>query len=272
MSSVASLSINALQFTAPYDELQAPVRCAYTYFVFANAVCARPTDFIHQDVGPYCLYTELGHNFDLPKILADADKEVKRAVGLAFGGGSFPTETSREVKLKVMDTIVPSILYILGAVCSFLSLFFIPRGFGKVQWSFGRKRMNLFLAFIGFAMLAAASALWTYKAKWIKTKLSSGKNSEYIEKINIGTEFLGMTWGSAVFMLIATVLLGVEYQMNKSANSDKEQGRGDFKRLLDNEEVGDGAYKGAAVQMTTREVSPQPSAKLQMPGYEPLRA
>lgn len=231
----------------------------------------RPTSFIHKDVGPYCFWTGLGNRFDLPKILETADQQVKIAASLAFGGGSFPTATSREVKLGVVDKIAPSIIYIVAGATCFLSLIFIPRGFGKVQWTFGRKRSNLFLAFSSFALLSAASGLWTYKALWIRDRLMAGKNPKYIENIQVGNLFLGFTWLASVLMLLATVLLATEYQMNKSANKQPEAGRGDFKRLLDDGEGGDASYKGG-VQMTTREESPQPPAKLQMPGYEPLRA
>ena len=247
------------------------MKLAYDYYLFPNAVCAQPAMFIDKQVHPYCVYVSLGTPFDLPDILKKADVEVKKATQFAFGGGRFPTKTARSVKMKSVDTIVPTALYIVGGSFAFFSLVFIPKGLCGLNWFFGRKLLNLCVAFVSFATLAAASGLWSYKAKWIVDWLSQGDNPKYIKDAKVGITFLAITWTTTIFMLIATISLFIEYQKDRRATLKKESDRGDFKRLLDNEEGIDRSSKNG-IQMTVREHSPQPSSRLEMPGYEPMRA
>lgn len=59
------------QFTAPYEELETPVSLAYTYHLFPNGACVKPTGFIDATAGPYCVYNTPFRRYNLPMFLSE---------------------------------------------------------------------------------------------------------------------------------------------------------------------------------------------------------
>ena len=219
---------------------------AYTYLLFPNGVCTKPSDFIDKTVGPYCIYNTPFKGYNLSYVLEKGDAEVESNVKFAFGNGTFPTETAEEVQLDPFDTIAPTVLYTLAALSAFLALTTIPKGYYSIKWFFRRKLLNLCVAAAAFAMVAAASGLWTYKAFLAAKELStSGANVKYIKDVYVGKNFLVMTWLASTLMLAAILLLAIELQLDKrQANGSGNDWRR-FTKIADNEKGRDRTSKGS---------------------------
>jgi hypothetical protein len=234
-------------------------------------VCAKPTGFIDETVGPYCIYNTPFKRYNLSYVLEKGDVQVKSDLQFSFGNASFPTETAEKAHLDPFDTVAPTILYILAALSAFFGLITIPKGCCGVKWFFGRKLLNLCIATVAFATIAAASGLWTYKASNAAKELATGTNIKYFKDIYLGSSFLAMTWLASIFMLVAMLLLVIEFGLDKRKASLSGNDRRSFVKLADSEEGADRTSKGG-VTMAVWEQKPQPSGRVEMPGYEPLRA
>jgi hypothetical protein len=223
-------------------------------------------------VGPYCIYNTPFKRYNLSYVLEKGDVRVESDMKFAFGNGTFPTETAEKAKLDLFDTVAPTVLYILAALSAFLVLVTIPKGCCGFKWFFGRKLLNLCIAGVAFATIAAASGLWTYKVSYAAKALStSGTNVKYIEDVYVGKSFLAMTWLASIFMLVAILLLAIELWLDKRQANGSSNDRKSFIKIADSEDGVDRSSKGS-VNMAVWEQKPQPSGRMEMPGYEPLRA
>ena len=262
------------QFTAPYEELGTPVSLAYTYYLFPNGACAKPTGFIDVTVGPYCIYNTPFRRYNLSYVLEKGDAQVKLDMKFSFGNGTFPTETAERAHLDPFDTATPTVLYILAGLSAFFALITIPKGCCGIEWFFGLKLLNLCIAAVAFATIAAASGLWTYKAYHAAKELSAGTNVDYIQDIYIGKSFLAMTWLALIFMFVTMLLLVIELWFDRRRGNGSGRERGSFVRLAESEERLDRASKGGMTLdvLEQKAQTDSPSGRVEMPGYEPLRA
>ncbi len=247
---------------------------AYTYHLFPNGVCAKPTGVIDSTVGPYCIYNKPFKRYNLSYVLEKGDERVQSNMKFSFGNGTFPTETLENARLDPFDTAAPTVLYILAAICAFFALITLPKGFCGIKWSFGRKLLNLCIASVAFATATAASGLWTYKAYDAAKDLSAGTNVDYIQDVYVGKSFLIMTWVASISMFITMLLLVIEQWFDRKQANNSERDRGSFVRLSESLDRFDRASK-SSVTSNVVEQRPQtnlPVGRGEMPGYEPLRA
>ena len=190
----------------------------------------------------------------------------------SFGNASFPTETAEKARLDTFDTVAPTVLYIFAALSAFFALVTIPKGCCGLKWSFGRKLLNLCMAAVAFAAIAAASTLWTYKVSYAAKELSTyDTNVKYIENVYVGKSFLAMTWLASILTLVSIFLLAVELWLDKRQARGSGDDRRSFIKIADSEEGADRGSK-SSVSMAAWEQKPQPPGRMEMPGYEPLRA
>jgi len=250
------------------------VSLAYTYHLFPNGVCATPAGFIDKTVGPYCVYNAPFKRFNLSYVLEEGDVHVHSDLKFSFGNGTFPTETAQKAHLDPFDTVTPTALYVLAGLFAFFALMTIPKGCCGIRWFFGRKLLNLCIASVAFATIAAASALWTYKASDAAKALSTGTNVKYIEDVYVGSSFLAMTWLASIFMLVTMLLLAIELWLDRRQANGSTNDRKSFVRIADSEEGVDRASKGGVnlAGWEQRSQDNAPSGRVEMPGYEPLRA
>jgi hypothetical protein len=250
------------------------VSLAYSYYLFPNGVCAKPANFIDKTVGPYCIYNTPFKRYNLSYVLEKGDEQVFSDLKFSFGNFTIPTETAEKVRLDPVDTVAPIVLYVLAALSAFLAVITIPKGCCGIKWFFGRKLLNLCIATVAFATVAAASGLWTYKAYNAAKALSSETNVKYVKDIIVGSSFLAMTWMAAILMFVAMLLLAVELWLDKSLAKGSADDRRSFVRITDTEQGADRTSKDA-VSLTVWEQQAQnqkSSGRVEMPGYEPLRA
>lgn len=205
-------------------------------------------------------------------MLEKGDVRVESDMKFSFGNASFPTETAEKARLDPIDTVAPTVLYILAALSTFLTLVTIPKGCCGLKWSFGRKLLNLCMVAVAFAAIAAASSLWTYKVSYAVKELSTGDtNVKYFEDVYAGKSFLAMTWLASILTLVAMLLLAVELGLDKRQAKGAGNDRRSFIKIADSEHGVDEGSK-SSVNMAAWEQKPPPSGRMEMPGYEPLRA
>jgi hypothetical protein len=237
-----------------------------------------PANFIDKTVVPYCIYNTPFKRFNLTYVLEKGDVEVKKAQQFAFANGTFPTETTLKAHIDNFDTIAPTTLYLLAAISAFFATLTLPKGFCGLKWSFGRKLINLLVTMVAFAMIGGASGLWTFKASAATKALSSGDNAKYFAEAQMGTSFLAMTWLASIFMFVAMLLCTIEFAVDKwsSRRMSMMSDRRSFVKIAgSDEEAGGDRNSKTGVQTAAwelRDKGKQPAGRVEMPGYEPLRA
>jgi hypothetical protein len=88
---------------------------------------SRPVHTISEDIGPYCDPSSSGYHFDLHNLLVKADPMIRQYWYDSLKDPAAPSETSQNVRLKTIHTIIPFIFYVFGAVDCVVVMAVTPR-------------------------------------------------------------------------------------------------------------------------------------------------
>lgn len=123
-----------------------------------------------------------------------------------------PTAASSHVTQISINFISPFVFYLIGLVDAGVLWFTIPGTFhGKRHLNF----LNTCISVSSFLALLIASASSTAIARSSISRLSTTASEPYVLYARTSRDFLALTWSATSVMLLATVLLAMEWTMER---------------------------------------------------------
>jgi hypothetical protein len=207
-SSVLRRSLTNKQVTLPFPDLPANFTTfsPWTISFYLNGACIAPSALVSEEIGPQCLSGSVGHSYNFTEL-------VTLAVDNALSGYSdryYPKATADHVRMSAFHaTIVPFVFYVLGMIEMVVMLVSILMVFCA-----GNFALLFHLAVLVGSLLSVliATAILTAMATSREKQLRANGSEPYIADARPSPGFLGAGWGAACAVLVAGVLLVVDWR------------------------------------------------------------